>query len=135
MEGKRRPEAVIRAAYKAFAERDVEALKQIADPEVEVATVTGMLAGHSDPYRGHSGLELYLADVATTWTRLELYPDSFHQLEEDRWLVLGRVRAWRAGASADSPNAWLWTIRNGLIVRAEVFADPSDARRLLATDE
>ncbi len=131
-EGKRKPEALIRAAYRAFAERDLEAMKEGSHPEIEISTVTGAIAGRSDPYRGHSGLETYFADVATTWTRLELHPDSFHQLDEQRWLVLGRVRGWRVGASIDSPSAWLWTLENDLVRRLEVFADPSDARRLLS---
>jgi ketosteroid isomerase-like protein len=130
--GERRdPEQTIRAAYEAFAQRDLERLGEVADPEIEIVTVTGMLAGRGDPYRGAKGLADYLADVASTWDRLELFPQSFHQLDDERWLVLGRVRAWRTGASADSPNAWLWTLRDGLVVRAEVFADPSEARQLL----
>lgn len=125
-------EAIIRAAYAAFADRDIDALRRLADSEVEVSTVTGMLAGREEPYRGHSGLDSYINDVSSTWTRLELYPETFHRLDDERTLVLGRVRAWRSGASADSPNAWVWTIRGGKIVKAEVFADPGDARRLLS---
>ena len=130
--GERRdPEQIIRAAYEAFARRDLVMLAEISDPEIEIVTVTGMLAGRSEPYRGETGLQSYLDDVASTWDRLELYPQSFHQLDDERWLVLGRARAWRTGASADSPNAWLWTVRDGKVVRAEVFADPSEARQLL----
>jgi ketosteroid isomerase-like protein len=131
VEGNQDHESIIRLAYTAFASRDVEALKRLSDPEIEVTTVTAVLAGRDEPYRGYEGLETYIADVAATWTRLELFPETFHRLDEERTLVLGRVRAWRAGASADSPNAWVWTIRDGKVVKAEVFADPSDARRLI----
>jgi ketosteroid isomerase-like protein len=134
VEGKHDSEVIIRDAYAAFASRDVEALKRLADPGVEVSTVTGALAGRDRPYRGYEGLETYLADVSSTWTRLELHPETFHRLDDERTLVLGRVRAWRRGASADSPNAWVWTILEGKIVRAEVYADPSQARALLGGD-
>jgi ketosteroid isomerase-like protein len=121
-------EELIRRAYEAFAERDLDALVELSDPEVEVATVTGLLAGHPEPYRGHEGLASYIADL-TQWKRLELQPQHFMPLSEGRFLVFGRVRAWHTRGFLDSENAWLWTLRGERVLSVRVYADPADARR------
>ena len=129
-----RGERLIRQAYRAFAERDLETLIALADADVEVSTVTGLLSGRTEPYHGYSGLEQYMADLASTWKRIELQPQQFNPLDEERVLVFGRVRAWHERGFLDSSNAWLWTIRGGKVASVQVFADPSEARRAF-TDE
>lgn len=129
-----RGERLIRQAYRAFAERDLETLIALAHEEVEVSTVTGLLSGRTEPYHGYTGLEQYMADLASTWKRIELQPQQFNPLDEERVLVFGRVRAWHERGFLDSSNAWLWTIRGGKVASVQVFADPSEARRAF-TDE
>ena len=129
-----RGERLIRQAYRAFAERDLETLVALADADVEVSTVTGLLSGRTEPYHGYTGLEQYMADLASTWKRIELQPQQFNPLDEERVLVFGRVRAWHERGFLDSSNAWLWTIRGGKVASVQVFADPSEARRAF-TDE
>ena len=125
-----RGESVIRRAYIAFAERDVEALQAVADESIEISTVTGLLAGRTGPYMGHDGLTEYMNDLAGTWKRLELRPQQFHPIDDENVLVFGRVRAWHesGGGFLDSANAWLWTVREDRVVAVKVFADPGQAR-------
>jgi ketosteroid isomerase-like protein len=123
-----RGESVIRRAYSAFADRDVDALIAVSDDAIEVSTVTGLLAGRTGPYRGHDGLREYMDDLAGTWKRLELRPQQFHAIDDDSILVFGRVRAWHEKGFLDSANAWLWTLRGGRVVAVKVFADPGEAR-------
>jgi ketosteroid isomerase-like protein len=122
-------EALIRRAYNAFAKRDLEALVALSDESIEVSTVTGLLAGRTEPYRGHAGLAEYMSDLAGTWKRLELTPQQFLAVDSESTLVFGRVRAWHDAGFLDSSNAWLWTIRDGRVVGVKVFADPGEARR------
>ena len=132
-DGRREDEAIIRRAYRAFDERDVATLSNLAADDVEISTITGLLAGPSEPYRGHAGIEQYMRDLAETWKRIELQPQTFHPLEEGRTLVFGRIRAWHERGLLDSSNAWLWTIRDGRVVSVQVFADPAAARGLIGT--
>jgi len=90
--------------------------------------VTGLLAGHSEPYRGYPGLAQYLADLTEQWKRLELQPQSFHPVGEGMVLVFGRVRAWHGSGFLDSQNAWVWSIAGGRVRSVRVYADPSEAR-------
>lgn len=131
----RAAEALIRRAYQAFAERDLERLRELAVPEIEISTVTGLIAGHSEPYRGLEGIERYLGDVREMWDEIELIPQKFNQLDRGRMLVFGRVRARRGSSLIDAPNAWLWTLREGRIAAAQVFSDPQDAARLRREDD
>jgi ketosteroid isomerase-like protein len=125
-------EDVIRKAYAAFAERDLDALVAISDETVEVSTVTGLLAGRTEPYRGYAGLAEYMDDLSGQWRRLELQPQHFLPVSEDRVLVFGRVRAWHQRGFLDSENAWLWQLRGDKVLSVRVYADPGDARRAFA---
>ena len=124
-------EELVRQAYQAFSKRDFDALREIADPRIEIHTVTGTIAGRSEPYRGHDGLVEYLRDVGETWDEIELLPTDFHELSDNRLVVFGRVRARRELAVIDAPNAWLWEVGEGRIRSARVFGDPQGARELL----
>jgi ketosteroid isomerase-like protein len=125
-------EALIRKAYAAFSQRSLDRLVAVADESIEVSTVTGLLAGRTEPYRGHDGLAEYLADLAEQWKRLELQPQHFHPVGEGQVLVFGRVRAWHERGFLDSQNAWLWTLRDDRVVAVNVYADPGDATRAFA---
>jgi ketosteroid isomerase-like protein len=122
---------LVKRAYEAFAERDVETLRSISDPAIEIITVTGMVAGREDPYRGYDGIRQYIADVVEIWDEIELTPAEFHETAGERILVLGRVRARRAGRLLDLPSTWLWEFRGERVLRAHVFSDPRGAEAFL----
>ena len=126
---------VIRRAYKAFATRDVKALCQLSRPDVEVRTMTGILAERSEPYRGHEGIAEYLDDVTKVWDELELEPVEFHQLDSGGVLVYGRVRARRGTMRVDSANAWLWRLDDEMVVAVEVFGDLGEAAAVLSAEQ
>ena len=127
-------EAVIRRAYTAFGERDLETLIDLSDEEIEVSTVTGLLAGRTEPYRGYAGAGRVHERPRATWKRLELQPQHFHAVGDGRVLVFGRVRAWHGRGFLDSSNAWLWTLRDDRVLEVRVYADPADARRAFADE-
>jgi ketosteroid isomerase-like protein len=127
-------EDLIRKAYAAFANRDLDTLIALSDEAIEVSTVTGLLRGRTEPYRGYEGLAEYIDDISAQWQRLELQPQHFLPLSAGRMLVFGRVRAWHSRGFLDSENAWLWTVRDDRVISVRVYADPGDARRAFADD-
>jgi ketosteroid isomerase-like protein len=129
--GSETAEELVRSVYEAFSTRDIDALLRLADPRIEIHTVTGMVAGRDEPYRGHEGLKEYLRDVGEMWDEIELLPGDFHPLSDSRLVVFGRVRARRELAVIDAPNAWLWEVGEGRIRSARVFGDPQAAYELL----
>jgi ketosteroid isomerase-like protein len=123
---------LVKRAYTAFAARDTETLMEISAEDVEVSTVTGLLAGREGPYRGHEELDAYLSDVAEVWEELKLEPSEFFELDERRLLVFGRIRARQErGRVIDMPNAWLWEIEGEKVVSVRVFAEVHQARELV----
>jgi ketosteroid isomerase-like protein len=125
------PAEVVRGAYEAFARRDLDALVGLADPQIEISSVTGMLAGREEPYRGREALADYLRDVAEVWDEIELLPQELVELDGERVLVFGRVRARRRNSRIDTPNAWMWKLRGEKVIFVRVYAEPTaDARWL-----
>ena len=115
----------VRKAFDAFVRRDVDALLAIMDPEVEFAApVTQALVGRPGPYRGHEGVREYFADVAKAWEELEVFLHEYHESDDGRVLVVGRVRTRdRNGEQLEEPVQWAWTISDGRIVAGQVFSD------------
>jgi ketosteroid isomerase-like protein len=116
---------VVKRAYEAFDERDLKALTDVTHPEVEITSVTGIIAGHERPYKGREALVDYLQDVEKIWDEIELVPQEFIDLDADRVLVFGRVRARRQNSRVDTPNAWLWELRGGRVLSVKVYAEPT----------
>ena len=131
MDGSFRASDVVKRAFEAFDERDLKALADLSDSEVEISSVTGIVAGHDKPYRGQNALGDYLQDVEKIWDEIELVPQEFIDLDDGRVLVFGRVRARRQSARVDTPNAWLWELHGDKIRSVKVYAEPTtDARWL-----
>jgi ketosteroid isomerase-like protein len=115
---------VIKRTYAAFARRDLAALAELSDPELEFWPATARVAGREEPYRGRDGLKDYLDDVARLWEELRIEPDDFREVD-DLVVVTGRVYAWGAGRVIDAPAGWVWRVRDARIVWGRVF----DSRR------
>jgi ketosteroid isomerase-like protein len=116
--------ALVRRAFEAFDRRDLRALVELTDPEVELFAPTAALANDGRCYRGHDGIARYLNDVERTWTRLQVIPEQFREVG-NHVVCLGRACAHaRDGLEVDSPTAWVWELRNGKLRWGCVYADP-----------
>jgi ketosteroid isomerase-like protein len=122
--GPGKQEDLVRRAFAAFARRDHKGLLEIMHPDVEFFAPTAAIANEGRCYRGHDGIRRYLDDVAQTWALLEARPEKFREVG-NHVVALGRVRA-RAhdGSEVESPAAWVWHVRNGLLAWGCVYADP-----------
>jgi ketosteroid isomerase-like protein len=119
------PVEIVKRAFAAFERRDIDALTELSDPAIEISSVTGVIAGREEPYTGIAALSDYLADVERIWDEIELAPEEYRDLGNDRVVVFGRVRAQRPGGRIDTPNAWLWELREGKVVSVKVYAEPT----------
>ena len=119
--------------FAAFAERDVERVLELIDPEVEFTTLTSDYAGRTEPYRGHEGIREYFRDVALVWDDLRLTPRAFRDVGGNI-LVTGRVNARSAARIVDGSTGWIWRVRNGRVIYGRVYASAADAEQA-ATDD
>jgi ketosteroid isomerase-like protein len=117
-----------RRAFDAFAARDVEAILEVMDEEVEFLPVTANLTTGGLPYRGHEGMARYFADVGRVWDELRVYPNDFRDMGETV-VALGRIHGRGGGMIIDRPTGWVWRFRAGKIVFGRVYANQEEALR------
>ncbi|HEY0516236.1 MAG TPA: nuclear transport factor 2 family protein [Solirubrobacteraceae bacterium] len=114
--------------FAAFAERDLDALVDLMDAEIEFLPVTANLTTGGMPYRGHDGIARYFEDVARVWPELRLFPEEVLEgRREDVVVVLGRVLARGGGMILDRPTGWVFLMRNGKIARLRVYGSHEEA--------
>jgi ketosteroid isomerase-like protein len=119
---------VVEAVFAAFAERDVERVLELIDPDVEFTPVTADFAGRTEPYRGHDGIREYFRDVERVWDDLRLTPSDFREIGGSV-LVTGRVSARSAARIVDGSTGWVWRVHDGRVVYGRVYPSAADAER------
>ena len=125
---------VVKAIFAAFADRDLDGVLAVSDPDIEFTAVTGEHAGRTDPYRGHAGMRQYFRDVASVWEELHLTPREFR--EEGLFvLVTGKVSARSRGRTVSGSTGWIWRVRAGKVVLVRVYASAADAVAALESGE
>jgi ketosteroid isomerase-like protein len=117
---------VVKSTFAAFAARDVEAVLELVQPDVEFSAMTGEHAGRTDPYRGYGGMRQYFRDVATLWEDLRLTPRDFRAVD-DLVLVTGRVSAHSGTRTITGSTGWVFRVRDGKVAYGKVYASAEDA--------
>ena len=117
---------IVKAVFNAFARRDLARVETLISEDMEFHAVTAEVAGRDGPYRGHAGMELYFADVDEIWDEINLTPLDFQEVG-DVILVTGRVWARGSGRVVDSSTGWLFQVRDGRMVWAQVFESATEA--------
>jgi len=117
-------DAVVRAAFDAFARRDQDALLELCVPDVLVRPGgTASLAGRPGGYRGRDGLREYFEDLGSFWRTLTLRPQTFRPAEESI-LVFGEAEGETAEGKVIVDVIWVWRVRDDLIASVEAFPVP-----------
>ncbi len=119
---------IVQRLYLAAGRRDADAVLDLYDPEVELATTRIFLGETGGIYHGHDGLRRFFRDWHDAWTDT---PYDFDELIDAGDQVIsivtqtGRGRA--SGVEVDLPMALVWTLRNGKILRVVWFRTRSEA--------
>jgi ketosteroid isomerase-like protein len=129
--------ALVARLYAAFNAGDREAMLEFAHPELElVAAEQSPLAG---TYRGTEGVLEFFRRLFEVWDEGELRrePEELRMVG-DRVLAVLRVHARFSATGIELDEHWadLWTVRDGKVMRVQVFTDPAEALRAAeASDE
>jgi ketosteroid isomerase-like protein len=116
--------AVVRSVYENFARGDIPAVMAVLSPSVE-----GVEASH--PELPHSGTHRSPEEVAasvfsmvvTHFDQFAVVPERFHDAG-DVVIVEGRaVGKTKHGGILDAPAAWVWTVREGMVVANHNYHD------------
>jgi ketosteroid isomerase-like protein len=125
---------LVRRLFEAFAARDVTALLEVMDPQVEFFGPTATVLNEGRCYRGHEGMRRYLRDAEMLWEELLLEPERMHEVG-NHVVVMGRVRARATdGLELDTAAAWVWRVEGGRITWGCAYGDPDRMPRTLQED-
>ena len=121
---------IIRRGYELFASGDVTAVAELFAPDAEIGDGGGLgIAGTVSGTR--RGAEGYMASVADA---LDAFDDYRNEVEEyidvgDAVVASVRVRGRgkASGAPLDIHLAHLWTLRDGKVIRGEVYRSVEEA--------
>ena len=104
---------VVRGLYDAFQRRDLDAmLAAISDDAELFFEGTARLAGRAEPYRGHTGLREYLADVERIWDDLVLHATDYRAVPGSV-IVMGHITGRRQGLDVRRSSVWTWKVKAG----------------------
>jgi ketosteroid isomerase-like protein len=126
---------IVREALGAMAGADLDELLRLFDPEIEYLPLThAQVEGRG--YRGHAGVREYFAEAGELWYEMHPVADSFSTNGDDV-VVLGSCKFRGRGSEVDTqtPMAWVFTVRDGKIVRYRGFPTPAAAREAAARAE
>ena len=116
---------MVRAGYERFAATGELGRDYTAD---FVWDVSNLHWPGQQVYEGADGARTFLMEWADTWVDWELEPESFHDAG-DRVVVLlrQRARSKSTGLPVEMSFAQIWTFRDGLRARMEMYSNPDEA--------
>ena len=112
----------VRRGYDAWNRRDWDALFPLMHPDIEWTPMEGTLLG--GPFHGHEEVRSFLEGIMDAWDEFRLDVEDMIE-HEGHVLALVRVRsrARASGIELDERWAHLWTSRDGLAARLQVYSD------------
>ena len=117
---------MLRAAYAAINRRDWDAAMVHADPDLEWITPDRVLFART--YRGADEIRRYFEDQWEPFEDVQIELEEFFE-SGDRIVVflLARLRPRGSTAVVENRIAQLWTVRDGIATRCEVFPERDKA--------
>jgi ketosteroid isomerase-like protein len=118
---------LVRAGFKALSKGGVEALLPFIHPEFEVTTPP-QFAAEPDTYRGHEGIRRYFDSFYDAMDEVRFEPGEFRDAQggvivPTKLIARGRT----TGIETQQDVVLVWSLRDGLAIRVEVFATLDEA--------
>jgi ketosteroid isomerase-like protein len=117
----------VKEAFETLREGGYEALLPLIHPEFEVTTPPE-LSSEPDTYRGPEGIRRYFESFYEAMDRVEFEPTAFHEVGE-RVVVefVLHARGRTTGIQVEQHGAFVWTLRDELALRLEVYPSLDEA--------
>ena len=122
------------AAVDAWNRGDREAWLALWDEEAEFHPLRAQLEGES--YRGHEGLERFLAEMTEQWEKVRFEIEETRDAGE-QVVGIGRfqARGRASGVDLNVPLGVFTRVRRGKIVYARFFSEPAEALEAAGLEE
>jgi ketosteroid isomerase-like protein len=122
------PPELVRRAFDIWATRDIDALGEIYHPEVIYDCSKRTL--NPEVYEGYAGLVRLSEDVDVIWDTFDIELERLMEIGDGRVIALMRssARGRSSGVEVvDTKAASIFTVRDGVIVHAELFPEREEA--------
>jgi hypothetical protein len=121
--------AVVEAFFERWTAGDRTVREDEIHPEAELHTRLAAAAG--EPYRGREGIERWGRDLGQMWETMELEVDQMIETDDGRVLVTSTAELSTHGSDVTftQPIAWLFTFRDELPVRMDVYQSHAEGRK------
>ena len=123
---------VVRRLLEAVNRRDWDAMLEGGDPEIEIVTLM------SGTHRGHAGWRQLVEQMAEEVSGFQFVPEDLIDVGQGRVVAVTRwVGTGRTGGIAvpDTTIGFVYTLRDGLVVRQESFRNRADALEAAGLEE
>ncbi len=141
--------AVLRRLYDAFHRRDMPAMLEIFDPDIEVSAPEGFeyaatmmrLLGPRfvvllETYHGHDEVRRLYEAMWAISARFTVDPKDFVQQGDQVFVpVVLRAQTADGGTEGETEGAHLWTLAGGLVTSLRVYGDRARARAAISPVE
>jgi ketosteroid isomerase-like protein len=111
---------------------DRPAALAVCHPEIEFESMLGLTGRR---YLGHAGINQYFDDVQSAWEDWNVDVERVVEGPDGRVAIIMtmRARGKGSGVALAIRTAHIWTLRDGMLVRNELFRDPERALQELAS--
>jgi ketosteroid isomerase-like protein len=118
---------LVAAAFGAYEEGDLETLRRMVDPEIEVYSEPGVL--NSGRYVGFDGWQQWIAQWEEAWEEMTYEPLEMIEIGDSLLVAPTRVVGKGAGSGVeiDAVFAYLYEVRDGRITRFHTYLDKEGA--------
>jgi ketosteroid isomerase-like protein len=122
----------VRQAFSAVGRRDLGALLEHADPEIELHPLTSVWRR---PYRGHTGIEQWTRDLGDLWREFSVAAEGFRDLGDETLLVRMHWHGRAEGGSTEleGPAAAVVRFRGERMISVDVHLDEERALASVAS--
>jgi uncharacterized protein len=113
-------------AFKAFGERDLDAIDELCTPDVEFDWSRRLL----DPVviHGHNGLRRFFDEVDGIFDEITFEVDEILEFGDEVLMVsTGHFRGRSSGVDVTAHGANIWTFRDGRLARFRFYQTKEDA--------
>jgi uncharacterized protein len=112
---------VIRSAWEAFGRQDLDGATANMEDNGEVVVPESLPWGGT--YRGPEGFKEMLGSFMSQFEEFRPSPEGFFEAEDYVFVPLDVEGRSTKGRSISGRALWLYRLRNGKVVRAEIFPD------------
>jgi ketosteroid isomerase-like protein len=121
--------AVVQRFFERWTAGDRTVREDEIHPDAELHTRLAAVAG--EPYRGREGIERWGRDLGKMWERMDLEVEEMIETDSGQVLVTSTAHLTTRGSrlSMSQPLAWLFTFRDDLPARMDVFQSHAEGRK------